>query len=128
MELIEYHPMPRHANATTGSTTRCRTGGAPLRGSALVPAGAVAGGGHAGARGDTRDRASVVSPLAPARPRRLESHRAAGSKTAARRPAAGPRRAGPGGGRAAARLPHRFVAVVRLGKGYRWPKRSALFL
>src|SRR4029450_3591879 len=89
MDLIEYHPMLRHANATAGSTTQYRAGSPPVRGGAAVPAGPVASGGHAGVRGDAPDGASVVSPLAPARPRRLEGPGEAGGETPARRPAAG---------------------------------------
>ena len=89
MDLIEYHPMLRHDNATAGSTAQCRTGSPPVCRGAAVPAEPGPSGGHAGARGDAADGASVASPLAPARPRRLEGHAEAGSKTAARRPAAG---------------------------------------
>src|SRR5206468_4332736 len=67
MDLIEYHPMLRHDNATAGSTAQCRAGSPPVCRGAAVPAGPGPSGGHAGARGDAADGASVVSPLAPAR-------------------------------------------------------------
>src|SRR4030095_2908149 len=126
MDLIEYHPMLRHAHATAGGTTQCRAGARPFCRGAAVPAGPVASGGHAGVRGDAPDGASVVSPLAPARPRRLEGHGKAGSKTAAPRPAERAGTACPGGGRAAAGLPHRSVDAAARGDGDRAPDRRAL--
>src|SRR6267142_2309254 len=126
MDVIEYHPMLRHDHSTAGAASQCCVGSPPARSGAVVQAGPVAGGGHAEARGQSADGASVVSPLAPARPAGLESGGAAGSQTAAQYPAAGAGRAGTAPGAAAARLPHRSVDAAARGHGDRAPDRRAL--
>src|SRR5882672_7821909 len=67
MDVIEYHPMLRHDHSTAGAASQCCVGSPPARSGAVVQAGPVAGGGHAEARGQSADGASVVSPLAPGR-------------------------------------------------------------
>src|SRR5512146_2012673 len=126
MGIIEYHPMLRYDHSPAGATAQCRVGSTPVRSGAVVQAGPVPGGGYAATRRDAADRASVVSPVAPARPAGIEGGGTAGPKIAARRPAAGAGRAGPAGRAAAARLRHRSVDAAPCGDGDRALDRRAL--
>src|SRR5207249_8725000 len=80
MDFMEYHPMLRHDHSTSGSTAHGRVGSPPVRSGAVVHAGRIAGRGHAEAQGQSADGASLVSPVAPARPGGIESRGATGPK------------------------------------------------
>src|SRR6266852_3590923 len=126
MVVIEYDAMLRHGQNTTGTPGCGRVGSAPLRGRAAVCAGCRASGRHAGAGGESADRARVVSPVAARGPAGIESGRPAGPEAAAR-----PAPAGPGGdsaapGPATARFRHRPLDAAARGSDHRPADRGPL--
>src|SRR6266852_3004255 len=126
MIVIGYDAMLRHGQTTPGTPGCGRVGSAPLRGRAAVCAGHRASGRHAGAGGESADRARVVSPVAPRGPAGVESGGPAGSEAAARPAPAGPRGDGPAPGAAAARLRHRPLDAAARGDGHRPADRGPL--
>src|SRR2546427_2181055 len=126
MVVIGYDAMLRHGQETTETPGCGRVGSAPLRGRAAVCAGHQASGRHAGAGGESADRASVVSPVAPRGPAGIESGGPAGPEAAARPAPAGPRGDGPAPGAATARLRHRTLDAAARGNGHRPADRGPL--
>src|SRR5260370_31981155 len=126
MIVIGYDAMLRHGQNTPGTPGCGRVGSAPLRGGAAVGAGHRASGRHAGAGGESADRASVVSPVAPRGPAGIESGGPAGPEAAARPTAAGPGGDGPAPGAAVARLRHRTLDAAARRDGHRPADRGPL--
>lgn len=121
-----YDAMLRHGQNTTGTTGCGGIGSAPVRGRPTVCAGHGASGRHAGAGGESADRARVVSPVAPRGPAGIESSRPAGSEAAARPAAAGPGGDGAAPGAATARLRHRPLDAAACRDGHRPADRGPL--
>src|SRR5216683_4358831 len=126
MIVIGYDAMLRHGQNTPGTPGCGRVGSAPLRGRAAVCAGHRASGRHAGAGGESADRASVVSPVAPRGPAGLESGGPAGAEAAARPAPTGPGGDSPARGAAAARLRHRSLDAAARGNDHRPADRGPL--
>src|SRR6266496_6593442 len=126
MVFIGYDAMLRHGQETTGTPGCGRVGSAPLRGGAAVCAGHRAGGRHAGAGGESADRASVVSPVAPRGLAGIESGGPAGPEAAARPAPTGPGGDGAAAGAAAARLRHRSLDAAARRDGHRSADRGSL--
>src|SRR5713101_1877048 len=112
MMFIGYDAMLRHGHDTTGTPGCGGIGSAPVQGRAAVCAGHRPSGRHAGAGGQSADRASVVSPVAPRGPAGIES--------------GGPGGDGPAPGAAAARLRHRTLDAAARRDGHRPADRGAL--